>query len=69
MKFNIGQLVRHKGTGNIYKIIMSPHESGVIIEETGEGGYVYFRYPDGGRTIWVRSYWKMEDGRFEEYKE
>lgn len=57
--FKKGNLVLHLATKGVYQIIGVPDE-GYVIEETNEPAYVY----TDGKIRWIRSFRKMEDGRF-----
>lgn len=61
--FPLGTHVRHKKTGGIYSIVLTPTVG--RLEATNEPAYSYTSV-DGG-PVWHRSQTEMEDGRFETY--
>ena len=60
--FRRKQLVRHKASGGIYRIIYEPARC--RIEASGEPAYAYRDLERRG-PVWVRAQTIMEDGRFE----
>lgn len=60
--FNLAASIRHKKTGGIYTIQITPDKG--RLEATNEPAYAY-QGQDG--VIWFRSQTEMEDGRFEPY--
>lgn len=60
-KFKPFQIVKHVGTGHLYKVRETPLEHSRL-EHSGE---TYYKYEDihSGNT-WIRCKSEMEDGRF-----
>lgn len=62
-KFPLDSHIRHKKSGGIYQIKLTPDKG--RLEATSQPAYGY-ESDDG--TVWLRSQTEMEDGRFEFYQ-
>ncbi len=62
-KFDKNSVVVHNMTGDDYVIVLHPCEDQVRLEHNGHPAYGY-RAVGGDGTLWFRSVFEMDDGRF-----
>lgn len=63
-KFSRGSVVTHLRTGDDYRIVLHPTEDKIRLENNGHPAYGYQALYGTDRTIWFRSVFEFDDGRF-----
>lgn len=61
-KYPVGSVVMHRGTGGLYRILVTPNHG--RLESTGQPAYSYQSLNPNEHIIWHRAQEVMEDGRF-----
>ena len=62
-KFAKGDTVTHKITGEDYVVVFHPVQDRIRLEHNGHPAYGY-KAVHGDDSVWFRSVFEMDDGRF-----